>query len=236
MGSQSGLRVVRNPSNLTALKSGGFRQSLADSLKVLDSTIPSVGYPKDAILFMEGQPARGIFAVCSGRVKITTSSLEGKLIILKVAQAGELVGLPAILSGKPYEVTAVVTERAWVNFIPRGVFLRFLRANPQALVEVAQLLTDSHYVGHAVIQSLALSRSAPEKLARFFLDWSATHTRGQDRLRITLTQAEIGEMIGVSRETVSRLLTIFQKRNLVTVKGEMVDICNRHELQVLASA
>jgi CRP/FNR family cyclic AMP-dependent transcriptional regulator len=156
---------------------------------VLDTTTPPVGYPKGPILFMEGQPARGIFAVCSGRVKISTSSVEGKLIILKVAEVGELIALPAILSGKPYEVTAVVSEQAWVNFIPRGLFLRFLRANPQAVVQVAQLLTDSHYAGHEVIQSLALSRSAPERLARFFLDWSTNHTRGQDRLRIASCHA-----------------------------------------------
>ena len=217
--------VVRNSTDPTARKGGGFCNSLANSLKVLDTTIPPVGYPKGTILFMEGQPARGIFAVCSGRVKISTSSLEGKLIILKVAEMGELIGLPAILSGKPYEVTAVVSEQAWVAFIPRSVFLRFLRVNPQAVVQVAQLLTDSHYAGHEVIQSLALSRSASEKLARFLLHWSANHTRGLDRLRITLTHEEIGEMIGVTRETVTRLLTIFKKRKLVTVRGTEVDIC-----------
>jgi CRP/FNR family cyclic AMP-dependent transcriptional regulator len=99
---------------------------------------------------------------------------------------------------------------------------------------VAQLLTDSHYASHEVIQSLGLSRSASEKLARFFLGWSANHARGQDRLRIALTHQEIGEMIGVSRETVTRLLTAFKKRNLLTVKGATVNICNRGALQNLA--
>ncbi len=162
------------------------------------------------------------------------SSREGKAIILKIAEAGELIGLPATLSGKPYEVTAEVSEQAQVNFIPRAAFLRFLHANPGAVIQVAQLLTDSHYAGHEVIQSLGLSRSAPEKLARFFLGWSANHAHGQDRLRIALTQEEIGEMIGVSRETVARLLTAFKKRNLLTVKGATVNICNRPALQVVA--
>jgi hypothetical protein len=80
-------------------------------------------------------------------------------------------------------VTAEVSEQARVNFVPRASFLRFLRANPGAVIQVAQILTDSHFVGHEMIQSLGLSRSASEKLARFFLSWSASHARGQDRLQ-----------------------------------------------------
>ena len=185
---------------------------------------------------MEGQTASGIFAVCGGQVNLSISSLEGKAIILRIAEAGELLGLPATLSGRPYEVTAEVSEQARVNFIPRAAFLRFPSAHPEAVIQVAQLLTDSHYAGHEVIQSLGLSRSASEKLARFLLGWSADHARGQDRLRIALSQEEIGEMIGVSRETVTRLLTVFKKRNLLTVKGATVNICNRAALQSLAGA
>ena len=158
------------------------------------------------------------------------------IIILKIAEAGELLGLPATLSGKPYEVTAEVSETARVNFIPRSAFLRVLSVHPEAVIQVAQLLTDSHFAGHEMIQSLGLSRSASEKLARFFLDWSANHAHGQDRLRIALTHDEIGEMIGASRETVTRLLTAFKKRNLLTVKGATVNICNRSALQSLAGA
>jgi CRP/FNR family cyclic AMP-dependent transcriptional regulator len=236
MTSRDGLKIIQNPSASLARKGEVFSVSLASSLTVLDTIIPPVAYPKGAVLFMEGQTARGIFAVCSGQVKLSTSSLEGKAIILRVAEAGDLLGLPATLSGKPYEVTAEVSEQARVNFIPRAAFLRFLHANPGAVIQVAQLLTDSHFADHEVIQSLGLSRSASEKLARFFLGWSANHAHGQDRLRIALTQEEIGEMIGVSRETVTRLLTAFKKRNLLTVKGATVNICNRSALQSLAGA
>ena len=236
MSSPYGLKIVQSCSAPLSRKGEVFCESLASSLKVLDTIIPPVAYPKGAVLFMEGQVASGIFAVCSGQVKLSTSSLEGKAIILKIAEAGELLGLPATLSGRPYEVTAEVSELARVNFVPRASFLRFLQANPAAVIQVAQFLTDSHYAGHEVIQSLGLSRSAAEKLARFFLGWSANHAHGQDHLRIALTHEEIGEVIGVSRETVTRLLTIFKKKNVLTVKGAMVNICNRAALQNLAGA
>jgi len=209
-------------------------ESLASRLKVLDIIIPPVAYPKGAVLFMEGQTARGIFAVCTGQVKLSTSSLEGKAVILKIADPGELLGLPATLSGKPYEVTAQVLEEAQINFIPRATFLRFLHANPAAIVQVAQFLTDGHYAGHEVIQSLGLSRSSSQRLARFFLGWSANHAHGRDCLRIALTHEEIGEIIGVTRETVTRLMTAFKKKNLLLVKGTSVNICNRATLRSLA--
>jgi len=236
MGSHYGLKVAKNSSVSLAPKGELFCDSLASNLKGLEIIIPPTAYPKGAVLFMEGQTARGIFAVCGGKVKLSTASREGKTIILKIAEAGELLGLPATLSDKPYEMTAEVSEPAWVNFVPRSSFLRFLQANPAAAIQVAQHLMTSHYTDHEVIQSLGLSRCASEKLARFFLGWSANHSRGQDRLRIALTQTEIGEMIGVSRETVTRLLTDFKKRNLLTVKGITVNICNRAALQALAGA
>lgn len=234
MRSGYGLKIVQSYSAPLVRQGNVFCGPLCGGLKLLDTIIPPVAYPKGAMLFMEGQAASGIFAICSGQVKLSTSSPEGKVIIIRVAKAGELLGLPGTLSGKPYEVTAEVSELARVNFIPRAAFLRFLRANPKAVVQVAHLLTDSHYAGHEVIQSLGLSRSASEKLARFLLGWSVNHARGLDCLQIALTQQEIGEMIGVTRETVTRLLTAFKKRHLLTVKGTTVNICDRAALQSLA--
>jgi CRP/FNR family transcriptional regulator len=209
-------------------------ESLVGSLGALEAIIPPVAYPKGAVLFMEGQAAGGIFAICSGRVKLSTSSFEGNAIILKVAQAGELLGLAAILSRKPYEITAEVSEQARATFIPRTTFLRFLRMNPVAGAQVMRLLIDSHYDAHEVIQSLAFSRTAPKRLARFFLGWSAHHAQGHDRLQIVLTHEEIGEMIGTTRETVTRLVTAFKKQHLLRVRGATIDICNRAALQILA--
>ena len=235
MRSHYGLKIVNSRSASLTRKGEVFYDPLASRLKLLEMIIPPVAYPKGAVLFMEGQIASGIFAVCSGQVKLSTSSHEGKAIILKIAETGELLGLPSTLSGKPYEVTAEVSDPARVSFTPRATFLRYLRKNPEAFIQVAQLLTESHYAGHEVIQSVGLSRPASEKLARFFLGWSADHAQGRDRLRITLTQEEIGEMIGVTRETVTRLLAVFKKKNLLTVKGVTFNICNRAALENLAT-
>jgi CRP/FNR family transcriptional regulator, cyclic AMP receptor protein len=111
MGSPYGLKIVQSCSAPLSRKGEAFCDSLASSLKVLDTIIPPVAYSKGAVLLMEGQTPSGIFAVCSGQVKLSTASLEGKAIILKIAEAGELLGLPATLSGIPYEVTTEVSEQ-----------------------------------------------------------------------------------------------------------------------------
>jgi len=84
-------------------------------------------YPKGATLFVEGQVPRGVFILCSGRVKLSTTSADGKTLIVRIADQGELLGLPATVTEKPYELTAEVIEPTQANFIPRQEFLNFLR-------------------------------------------------------------------------------------------------------------
>ena len=121
-------------------------------------------------------------------------------------------------------------EPAQVNFIKRDAFLQFLRQHGEAAVRVVQLLTDIYETAHQEIRTLGLSRSASEKLAKFILDWSAAHAQGQNHLQLTLTQEEIAEMIGVSCETVTRVLTGFKKKKLLTLKGATLTILDRATL------
>src|SRR6202051_1982650 len=86
-------------------------------------------YPKGATLFVEGQSPRGVFILCSGRVKLSTSSADGRTLILRMSESGEVLGLPATVTGKPYELTAEVIEPTQANFIPCDEFLRLLSAN-----------------------------------------------------------------------------------------------------------
>ncbi len=234
---------MKSPNELTVVESGlaclthkgrVFCDLSASALKSLDSFTSPVNYPKGTVLFEEGQTVRGIFVVSSGQVKLSICSRGGKVIILKISQAGELLGLHSTLSGKPYEVTAEVTERAQVTFISRSLFTGFLQMNGEFFMRITQLLIDSHYVKHELIQSLVLSRNAAEKLSRLLLRWSASHGRGQDRFQIGLTQEEIAEMIGVTRETVTRLLSEFKNRQFLAVKGATVTIRNRAGLENLA--
>jgi CRP/FNR family transcriptional regulator, cyclic AMP receptor protein len=195
-------------------------------------------YPKGARLFVEEQAARGVYILCNGRVKLSTSSVDGRTLIVRIAEPGEVLGLPATVTGKPYELTAEVIEPAQANFIPRADFLNFLRENGEVSLRVAQQLGETYHAAVAEMRSIGLSHSAAKKLARFLVDWSASHGSGTPEIhaRLTLTHEEIGQMIGASRETVTRLFANFKKKQLLQVKGSTLIVLDKGGLETLAGA
>src|SRR5262249_57486046 len=128
---------------------------------------------KGVVLFVEGQSPRGVFMICNGRVKLTTCSSDGKALITRIAEGGEILGLGATVSGKPYMVTAETLVPSQVNFIKREDFLRFLRENGRACLREAEHLSTNYHNAFEQVRSLGLSHSASEKLAKLMLEWCA---------------------------------------------------------------
>ena len=207
-------------------------------LQELAAITSPAAYPKGATLFVEGQPSRGVFVLCGGRVKLSTSSADGKSLIVRIAETGEVLGLPATVTGKPYELTAEVIEPSQANFIAREDFLVFLREHGEAALRVAQQLGETYHSAIAEMRTIGLSHSAGEKLARFLLDLSEERgdAKGEIRVTLTLTHEEIAQMIGTSRETVTRLFADFKKKQLLQVKGSTVIIKNKAGLERVLSS
>lgn len=208
------------------------------AVKDLSSITSAASYPKGATLFVEGQPARGVFILCNGRVKLSTSSADGKTLILRISEPGEVLGLPATVTGQPYELTADVIEPTQANFIGRVEFLKFLQEHGEAALKVAQQLGETYHTAVAEMRTIGLSHSAGEKLARFLLEWCAEtpEESGQIKVKLTLTHEEIAQMVGASRETVTRLFADFKKKNLLQVKGSTLIIKDKAGLEgILAS-
>lgn len=193
-------------------------------------------YPKGATLFVEGQSARGVFILCNGRVKLSTSSIDGRTLIVRIAEPGEVLGLPATVTGKPYELMADVIEPTQANFISRTDFLNFLREFGEVSLRVAQQMGEAYQGAVAEMRSIGLSQSAAEKLARFLLDWCANHGEGnlEIRAKLALTHEEIGQMIGASRETVSRLFAAFKREQILQIEGSTLVVSNRPGLEIIA--
>jgi len=195
-------------------------------------------YPKSAMLFIEGQQPRGVFVLCAGKVKLSTSSREGKTIITKISEPGDVLGLNATISNRPYEVTAEMVEPGQANFIARDAFLQFLRDHGDVAVRVAEQLSRNYYTAYEEIRTLGLTTSPAEKFAKLLLSWSpeSTETGNGSQLKLTLTHEEIAEMIGTTRETVSRLFSDFKKKQLLQVKGATLTIRNRKALERMLQA
>jgi len=209
------------------------------ALQALENIKYPTTYPKGAILFLEGQAPRGVFVLCKGRVKLSMSVSDGKTLILRIAEVGEVLGLSATVCGKPYELTAETIGPCQVNFVKRADFLRFLKDHVDACFKVAELLSEKYNSTCHELRSLGLSHSAGEKLAQLVLEWSSKNgeaSKQEPRLKLSLTHEEIAQMIGTSRETVTRLLADWKERQIVQGKGSTLVIRNKAALRLIATS
>jgi CRP/FNR family transcriptional regulator len=208
------------------------------AVEALDSIKFTGLYPKGSLLFVEGEDPRGVFILCSGRAKLTTSSTEGKTLIVKIAEPGEVLGASATILGKPYEVSAETIEPSQLNFVKRDDFLKYLNTHAEACLHTARQLSEKYHSAQREIRSLGLSQTTSEKLARLLLDWcdrgGEQTTRGI-RLKVLLTHEEIAQMIGTTRETVTRLLSDFKRKKIIDVKGSSLFVLGKAQLEHLVS-
>src|ERR1700686_872747 len=136
------------------------------ALQTFENIKFATAYPQGAVLFVEGQMPRGIFVVCKGSVKLSINSPSGRTMIVKLAEPGEVLGLSATISGKPYEVTAETIDPCQINFVKRDDFLLFLKDDVDACFKVAEKLGEKYKKPGKEGRSLGLSHSAAEKLAK----------------------------------------------------------------------
>lgn len=216
-------------------ESGLFRHLCAAALRDFEAVMSFATYPRRALLFVEEQDPRGVFVLFAGKVKLSISSSAGKMLILRIAKAGEILGLMAAISGGPYEVTAETLQTCQVAFLHRDDFLHFVARHPEAYQGVVTQLGKLYRGACEQLRIIGLSASVPEKLARFFLDCSADLkgiTEGKP-VNLGLTHQEIAERIGTTRETVSRALSEFKSRRLMALQGAALMIYDRPALEAI---
>jgi CRP/FNR family transcriptional regulator len=209
-----------------------FSKLSPEAVKDLLSMEHPTAYPASMMLFSEKDPAQGVFVVLEGEVKLSINSSDGRRLILRIAKKGEILGLESALSGQASEMTAETLYPCKIARIARRDFLGFMARHPEAYKIVTEELGRQIGMACAQLRTVALSSSAPEKLARLLLDFSQSgHTTELGtRFRFSLTHEEIGEFIGTSRETVTRTLSAFKTRHLVDFKGSTLTIPNKTAL------
>jgi len=230
---QNAIRGCRSQARLD----GDFFKKLSPTaLGDLDTlTFPS-NYPAGMRLFSEKDPAPGVYIVIEGEVKLSMNSSDGRRLILRIAQKGEILGLASTLSGKPCEMTAEALYPARIASIVRQDFLKFLSRHPEVYQTVTEELSRDYAMACEQLRTVGLSSNVPEKLARLLLEWSEngkTTERGT-HIRFPLTHGEIGEFIGASRETVTRTLSVFKSRQLVAFHGSTLTIPSKAALENFA--
>jgi len=206
--------------------------------EALEQDALTTTYPTGAVLFAEGQAARGVFIVRRGRVKLSICGSDGRTLILRIVEPGCPLGVAAVVSGRQYEATAETQEPSEISFLRQSDLLRLMRLSGELALWVTQHISQDYAGTCREIRDLILSDSASEKLARLLVGWldQNTEARNASQMKLALTHEEIGQMIGTSRETVSRLFAGFKKQRLIQQNGCTLVIPNRVALESLITA
>jgi CRP/FNR family transcriptional regulator len=207
-------------------------------LSALEQEAITTTYPTGAVLFAEGQAPRGVFIVRRGRVKLSICGSDGRTLILRITDAGSPLGLAAAVSGRQYEATAETQEPAEISFLRQGDLVRLMRTHGEIALWVTQHISQDYACTCREIRDLILSDSATEKLARLLMGWLDENidSKTPAQMKMALTHEEIGQMIGTSRETVSRLFAGFKRQRIIQQNGSTLVIPNRVALESLISA
>ena len=237
MHSPYGMELVEDCLSCKLCSEGFFCHLPKPVMEVFQSLKFTMGYPAGATLFVEGQQCRGIYILCKGRVKLSTGSADGQTLILKVAQAGEVLGLSATVAGIPYETTAETGQPCQLNFVKRDDFLKFLTQHADACMHAAIYMSNECQQAYQHLRSFTMSSSS-QRIARLMMDWShedsgMATTHG---IKVALTHDEIGQIIGMSRETVTRTLAAFRKQHIAELHGSTLLIQNMAAIHKLAGA
>jgi CRP/FNR family transcriptional regulator, cyclic AMP receptor protein len=216
------------------LHSRGFFCDLPpESIEAFNRIKHAAVFPEHAVVLVEGQNPWGIFILCQGRVKLSTTSREGKTLIVRIAEAGEVLGLHAVITGGPYELTVETMQPCQLNFVGRDDMLRFLKDHADASLHASQHLARDCSDAYGVVRTIGLSHSVSERFARFLLETAAEGevSNGTVRVRLAMTHEEISQLVGTSRETITRLLSEFRRNEFAELRGSTLIIHNRPALR-----
>ena len=221
-----GLKSDRTPVN-----------SLINEVRGFGNLTVTRSYPRGSVVFSEGQRPKGVYLLMEGRAKVCVSSPEGKTLVLRVAMPGDLLGVNSVLTGKPARATVETLERCRIDFVARKDFLNWFERDKKASLSVVQVLSEK--LGGVMDQArlLLLSDSAAEKLAKLLLQWcdeQGERSANGIHINARLTHAELAQLICTSRETVTRLLGDFQRRNIISFNGNVILVRNRTLLESIA--
>lgn len=187
--------------------------SRASSLSNLNSL-----HRRGKVLFAEGEPARGIYILRTGKATVSISSSEGKTVIPRIAQAGDVLGLNSVLRSSHYDATVKTLEPCRTDFIPRAEVLALIENSHAGARAVLKLLSHELCELSQRTSSLLLQPTASARLARLLLEWS----RKSMPIDRVFTHEEVAQMICSSRETVTRLLASMSRRKVIQITSDSI--------------
>ena len=188
-----------------------------------------------ATIFSKGDPGDALFAVASGTVKISVSSADGRSAMLNLIGEGEIFGEIALLDGLARTTDAIANSSCEILVIDRRDFIPFVRSQPTLAMKLIELLCTRLRWSSEQIEQLIL-QNLPGRLANALVHLMEKRQPLSPGQSITITQQDISEMVGTTRESINKQLRIWADNNWVRIEHGSIVILDSKPLAVLAKA
>ena len=189
---------------------------------------------RGTILFAEGEPARGVYILRTGRATVSISSSEGRIVMLRMAQAGDVLGLNSVLRNGSYDTTVKTLEPCRTDFITRLQLIELMEQSQSGAQAILKTLSRELTELTERAKLLLLPQTTSGRLARLLLEWSNGNGTETVRLNKVFTHEEIAQMLCSSRETVTRLLATLGRQQVIRVTSDSILIRDRLALEKIA--
>ncbi|PWR17891.1 Crp/Fnr family transcriptional regulator [Zavarzinia aquatilis] len=197
--------------------------------KVLDDLIAFSSthtYADDQIIFAKGDDGDGLYGILEGQVRIFAGDAEGREITLNILGVGDLFGEIALIDGKSRSADAAAIGPTTLFHMPRRHFVPYLRQSPDLCFSLLEILCARVRWTSSVIEDRAFL-GLEARLAKWLLSLAESSgerdARGKVRLRMKLSQRELGALVGTSREAVNKQFALWRDNGLISIdKGAII--------------
>jgi CRP/FNR family transcriptional regulator len=204
--------------------------------RFLEANSVQMEYPRGSVLFREGDHPTAIYVLCSGKVKVSVSSQEGRTMILRIARAGDVLGLSAALVGGEQETTVEALEPVRARVLHLNHLNSMMKEYAEVSLGAARSMARDYRAAFDEARLIALPSSPAGRIARLILDWAEEARRNASPfVTMSLTHEEVASMAATTRETVTRTLSRLRKENVITTRGVALTVLQPSALERMSA-
>lgn len=206
-----------------------FHNLTAGELEDVSRAASELSFAKGEVLFLEGEPCRGLYVVKSGQIRVYKSSLEGREQVLTTAGPADSFNDVPVFDAGPNPASASAAVDSTVYLVPRDAVLMPMRSCPTAEAVLRLFATRLRYLTK-VVEDLSF-RTVIGRLAKLLLDM-AVEEGGPYAVR-RLTQDEMAAMVGSVRDVIGRALKQMEREGAIRIKGRRIMVINQDKLRAM---
>jgi CRP-like cAMP-binding protein len=211
-----------------------FRDLPAAVIEHLGSYMKTRRVVRGTTIFAKGDPGTGLMGVLAGTVKVSVASAEGKDIVLNLFHEGEVFGEIALLDGRPRTADATAMSDCELVVIERRDFVPFLSDHPDVMLKFIEILCSRLRRTSEQVQDITFL-NLPTRLAKTLLQLTAAEDGSATARKAAVTQREISQMIGISRESTNKQLRAWAKRGWIRLERGGVNVVAPDKLAAIAT-